>query len=128
MSRADGGDGMQLWEEFRRAELFARSGDPAEAARVLEAVAEAAPEHTDARLRLGLAYFASAQLHRARDTFAGLVERDPSDHYARHLLGRTLERLSRPEEALPQLRLAAAMSDDPEYAAAVVRAQARLAG
>ncbi|MFD0886350.1 disulfide bond formation protein DsbA, partial [Streptosporangium algeriense] len=67
----------------------------------------------------------SAQLGRARQTLEPLVERAPGDHYARFLLGRTLERSNRPGEALPHLRLAAAMSADPAYADAVRRVEQR---
>jgi hypothetical protein len=56
----------------------------------------------------------------------GLVDRDPADHYAHHVLGRTLERMNRPADALPHLRLADAMHDDEQYAAAVRRVVGRL--
>ena len=56
-----------------------------------------------------------------------VVEQDPTDVWARHTLGRTLERQSRFEEALPHLRLAAAMSADPEHEASVLRVERRLA-
>lgn len=101
--------------------------EPAAAARILERLVSAEPGNADVRLRLGLAYFASAQLGRAETQLRKLVEDNPADHYAHHVLGRTLERLSRPAEALPHLRLAHAMSPAPEYAAAADRVQARLA-
>lgn len=41
-----------------------------------------------------------------------MLERDPVEHYARLMLGRTLERQGRQEEAAPHLRMAAAMSGD----------------
>ncbi len=56
-----------------------------------------------------------------------LVEDDPSDAWAQHALGRALERQSRHREALPHLRLAAAMSGDVEHELAVLRVE-RLAG
>lgn len=39
-----------------------------------------------------------------------MLERDPVEHYARLMLGRTLERQGRQAEATPHLRMAAAMS------------------
>jgi hypothetical protein len=54
-----------------------------------------------------------------------LVERDPTDHYARFVLGRTLERKGRPDQALPHLRMAAAMHPSAEYQEAVNRVAER---
>ena len=58
-----------------------------------------------------------------RDALRALVDRDPTDHYAHHMLGRTLERQNKPREALPFLRLAAAMAAVPDYAQAVQRVE-----
>jgi Flp pilus assembly protein TadD len=110
-----------MFDEYRRALLFMRMGEPADAARLLAPIVSAEPGNAEARLQLALAYFATAQLNRARDELSVLVERDPSDHYSHHVLGRTLERLGRLAEALPHLRLAAAMSPVPEYRDAVDR-------
>lgn len=60
------------------------------------------------------AYFASAQLGRARQVLEAALADNPADSYARLMLGRTLERQGRAEEAKPHLRMAAAMT--PEYA------------
>ena len=107
--------------EYRRGVLYLDAGDPIEAAKILVTVLEEDPANAEVRLWLARAYFKSAQLHRAEHHLRALVERDPSDHYACHLLGRTLERQNRKKEALPFLRLAAAMSPVPDYAAAVQR-------
>ncbi len=48
---------------------------------------------------------------------------DPSDHYAHHVLGRTLERGGRFREALPHFRLAVAMNQQQEYTEAVRRVE-----
>jgi hypothetical protein len=40
------------------------------------------------------------------------VERDPVEHYARLMLGRTLERQGRHEEAGSHLRIASALAGD----------------
>jgi len=118
---------MDLHFEYERAQLYADSGRPDEAARILVTLLEAEPANSDVRLRLALAYFGSAQLQRAEAELRILVERNPADHYAHHVLGRTLERLNRHAEALPHLRLAHAMHADEDYAAAVERVAARLA-
>ncbi|MER7008641.1 tetratricopeptide repeat protein [Dactylosporangium sp. NPDC000555] len=107
--------------EYRRGVLYFDAGDPIEAAKILSAVLSEEPGNAEVRLWLARAYFASAQLKRAERHLRALVDRDPSDHYACHLLGRTLERQNRPKEALPFLRLAAAMSAVPDYSAAVRR-------
>ncbi len=117
---------MDLLEEYRRALFFLEAGDPAGAARILDPIVAAEPANDEVRLNLALACFASAQLSRAETHLRRLVDRDPSDHYAHHLLGRTLERQNRAAEALPHLRLADAMSEVPEYRAAVERVAARV--
>ncbi|HEY2949811.1 MAG TPA: tetratricopeptide repeat protein [Micromonosporaceae bacterium] len=114
-----------VWEQYQRANVSYESGDPAEAARLLERVMTAEPGNASARLLLALAYFRSAQLGRAETELRALVERYPSDHYAHHVLGRTLERLGRPADALPHLRLAAAMSPRDEYVDALRRVEAK---
>ncbi|HEX6686439.1 MAG TPA: tetratricopeptide repeat protein [Candidatus Limnocylindrales bacterium] len=118
---------MELIEEYRRALLWMDAGDPIEAARILESVIAAEPGNCDVRLRLALAYFASAQLTKAEGHLRELVARNPSDHYAHHVLGRTLERQGRAGEALPFLRLADAMASVPDYGVAVERVAARVA-
>lgn len=116
---------MDLHEEYERASRFFDAGDPTSAARMLEPIVEAEPSHSDVRLLLARAYFHSAQLGRAEAQLRELVDRDPTDHYAHFVLGRTLERMGRPAEAMPHLRLAAAMHVDEEYTRAVERVAAK---
>lgn len=115
-----------LFEEYRRAVVFLDSGDPISAAKILEPIVAAEPRRFDVRLLLARAYFHSAQLRRAEEQLRLLVEQNPSDHYARFVLGRTLERQNRPAEALPHLRMAAAMHPSEEYLASVRRVAARV--
>ncbi len=77
---------------------------------------------------LARAYFHSAQLGRAEEQLRWLVDRDPSDHYAQFVLGRTLERQGRPDRALPHLRMAAVMRPLEDYTAALRRVEAHRAG
>ncbi|MCO8275614.1 tetratricopeptide repeat protein [Actinoplanes sp. TRM 88003] len=114
---------MDLLEEYRRATFFFESGDPLGAAKLLEPIVEAEPHNTAVRQLLARAYFNSAQLTKAEEQLRTLVEHDPSDHYAHHVLGRTLERGGRFREALPHLRLAAAMNQQADYQEALHRAE-----
>ncbi|WP_067495631.1 M48 family metallopeptidase [Actinoplanes sp. TFC3] len=115
---------MDLLEEYRRANFIFESGDPLGASRMLEPIVEAEPNNTAVRQLLARAYFNSAQLTHAEDQLRTLIERDPSDHYAHHVLGRTLERGGRFSEALPHLRLAAAMKQHNDYEQALRRVEA----
>lgn len=105
----DHGTPAERWE---RAGMFFDAKDYAAAARVLSGLVEEVPEQSGPRLLLARAYYHSAQLRRAEAELRTRVERDPVEHYARLLLGRTLERQGRQEEADTQLRIAAALSGD----------------
>ncbi|WP_045745277.1 MULTISPECIES: tetratricopeptide repeat protein [Actinoplanes] len=114
---------MDLLEEYRRATFFFEAGDPLAASRLLEPIVEAEPHNTAVRQLLARAYFNSAQLNGAETQLRALIEHDPSDHYAHHVLGRTLERAGRFREALPHLRLAAAMKAQSDYQEALHRVE-----
>lgn len=114
---------MDLLEEYRRATMFFESGDPLGASRLLEPIVEAEPQNAAVRQLLARAYFQSAQLARAESQLRALIDRDPTDHYAHHVLGRTLERAGRFAEALPHLRLAAAMNRHDDYEKALERVE-----
>ncbi|MDH6228658.1 MULTISPECIES: tetratricopeptide repeat protein [Streptomyces] len=105
----DHGTPAERWE---RAQKYFGRKNYAGAARVLSTLVEEVPEQNGPRLLLARAYYHSAQLGRAEAQCRLLVERDPVEQYARLLLGRTLERQGRHEEARPHLRLAAAMAGD----------------
>ncbi|MER6169883.1 DsbA family protein [Streptosporangium sp. NPDC001681] len=113
---------------LRQAEALLGVRDPLGALRTLEPLMAEHGEDPAVRLLAARAYFGSAQLGRASETLESLLERTPGDHYARFLLGRTLERANRHPEALPHLRLAAAMSPEPDYLDALRRVEHRLAG
>ncbi|MER5262340.1 tetratricopeptide repeat protein [Actinosynnema sp. NPDC002837] len=115
------------FEAFRRAEALLADRRPLEALRELRVVLEAAPDQVGVQLLAGRAYLGSAQLKRAEAAFRKVLDLDPSDHYARFALGRTLQRQSRLPEALTQLRMAAAMNPSPEYQEALGEVSARLA-
>ncbi|KOU61465.1 tetratricopeptide repeat protein [Streptomyces sp. IGB124] len=103
------GTAAELWA---RAQLFFDAREYATAARILEPLAGEAPEQLAPRLLLARAYYHSAQLSRAERELRAVLERWPVEDYARLMLGRTLERLGRPGEARPHLRMAAAMAGE----------------
>ncbi len=105
----DHGTPAERWE---RARMFFEAKDYAAAARVLDGLVEEVPEQTGPRLLLARSYYHSAQLRRAEAELRIVVERDPVEHYARLMLGRTLERQGRQEEAGTHLRIASALTGD----------------
>ena len=115
------------FDSFRRAESLISQRRPLEALRELEPVLDEAPDAPSVHLLAGRAYFGSAQLRHAEAAFERVLELDPTDHYARFALGRTLQRLGRLVEAQAQLRMAAAMNPTPEYQEALGELRARLA-
>lgn len=112
---------------LERGRLFRASGDPSTAARYLTEAAAAEPTSRSVLLELALAHYGSAALRPAEQVLRRLVELDPSDGYARLVLGRTLTRQSRHDEALPELRMAAVLSGGADVAAEVARCELRLA-
>ncbi|OQO92517.1 tetratricopeptide repeat protein [Saccharomonospora piscinae] len=118
--------GPALHAAFRQAEDLVRRR-PLDALKALEPLLDSEPDATSVQLLAGRAYFHSAQLHRAEHALNRVVARDPTDHYARFVLGRTLQRLGRFAEALAQLRMATAMRPLPEYQDALGQVAARVA-
>ncbi|WP_336212967.1 DsbA family protein [Nonomuraea sp. LPB2021202275-12-8] len=100
-------------ERLRMAESLLDLRDPLGALVLLKPLLDEHGEDRGVLTVAGRAYFASAQLGRARTVLERLVAAVPDDAYARHLLGRTLQRQGLREEAEPHLRMASAMS--PEY-------------
>lgn len=96
-------------DRWDRAQMFFEAKEYLTAARILRGLVAEHPEQTAQRMLLARAYYHSAQLGRAEAELRAVVERDPVEHYARLMLGRTLERQGRSEEAAPHLRLAGAM-------------------
>lgn len=103
-------------------DLLARRA-PREALEVLEPALDQEPGNTGLRTLRAWAFLMRAQLQRAEAELEGLVAENPVDVWSQHALGRCLERQSRYAEALPHLRLAAAMSGDPDHGLAVLRVE-----
>ncbi|MFF1292607.1 MULTISPECIES: tetratricopeptide repeat protein [unclassified Streptomyces] len=83
-------------ERWERARLLFEARHYIAAARLLAIVVEEVPEQTGPRLLLARAYYHSAQLGRAEEQLRQVIDRDPVEHYAHLMLGRTLERQGRP--------------------------------
>ncbi|WP_236789346.1 tetratricopeptide repeat protein [Amycolatopsis sp. GM8] len=118
--------GDNRFKAFRQAEALVENRRPLDALKALQPVLEAEPDKPSVQLLAGRAYFHSAQLNHAEQAFTRVLELDPSDHYARFVLGRTLQRLGRLVEALGQLRMAWAMNPVPEYQDALSEVKARV--
>lgn len=99
-------------DRWNRAQLFFDAKEYLTAARILGGLVNEVPEQVAPRLLLARAYYHSARLGKAEAELRIVLERDPVEDYARLLLGRTLERQGRHEEAGPHLRMAAALNGD----------------
>ena len=99
-------------ERWGRAQLFFEAKEYGTAVRILRGLVAEHPDQTAQRLLLARAYYHSAQLSRAETELRAILDRDPVEHYARLMLGRTLERQGRADEAAPHLRMAAAMAGE----------------
>ena len=97
-------------ERWERALLLFESRDYTAAAGLLVDVVAEVPDQTGPRLLLARAYYHSAQLRRAEEQLREVIGRDPVEHYAHLMLGRTLERQGRHDEAAKWLRLAEAFT------------------
>ncbi|HWD01869.1 MAG TPA: tetratricopeptide repeat protein [Amycolatopsis sp.] len=116
--------GEDRFRAFRQAERLVEHRRPLDALKALQPLLD--DDKPSVQLLAGRAYFHSAQLRRAERAFTRVLELDPTDHYARFVLGRTLQRLGRLAEALAQLRMASAMNPVPEYLEAISEVRARI--
>lgn len=95
---------------YRWAEKLMDERDYYGAADLLEELLSREEEQTGAaRMLLTRAYYHSARLEKARAAAAALLADEPDNGYAALLLGRTLQRLSRADEAAGHLRRAEAL-------------------
>lgn len=92
-------------QRLRDAEEMLAKRDPLAALKFLEPLLRDHPEHPDVMLTAARAYFKSAQLNRALVLCEKMVDSNPADFYARMLLGRTLQRLGRSDEAKGHLNM-----------------------
>ena len=111
-----------VYSLLQRGQDLMRRRHYAQAAIVLARAAAAEPGKGSILEALGRAYYNSGQHERSRETFEGLLEIDPSAHYAHFALGQSLKQLGRRREARTHLRLAVALSPNSRlYRAALDR-------
>ncbi|WP_030259521.1 DsbA family protein [Streptomyces violens] len=114
---AQGDRSREMPTEVRRlrwAESLLDQHDPLGALTVLKPLLDAHADDLNVRRLAARGYFHSAQLSRAREALEALVGDALDDSYARLMLGRTLQRLGKEDEAALHLKMAAAMT--PEFA------------
>ena len=104
-----------VFDLYRMGASALQAGQPRAAVAALESADAAAPGNPAVERLLGLAYYRFAALGRAERLLRRAVERDPADVEAIFTLGHTLLRRGRPREALPWLRMTAAMDPCPEH-------------
>lgn len=100
-------------DRWERASLLFEEKRYTEAAPLLAGLVAEFPEHVAARLLLARAYYHSAQLGRAERELRAVIAAAPVEAYAHLMLGRTLQRQGRADEAAAWLRMAGALTGDP---------------
>jgi tetratricopeptide (TPR) repeat protein len=98
-----------VYDLFKRGEELLNTGNPAQAAVVLERARKQEPDRPSIRETLGRAYFSSGRYVRAAEQFQAVIELYPTDRYAHYCLGRCMEKLGFNELSRRHLRLAKAM-------------------
>lgn len=115
-------DRESAYELFQRGHDLLKRRHYAAAAIVLERASRVEPGKASILEALGRAFYNSGQHDRSRETFAVLLDIDPSAHYAHYALGQSLKQLGRAKEARTHLRLAVALSPTSElYSGALAR-------
>jgi Flp pilus assembly protein TadD len=102
----------EVYELFKRGSALLDSGDFNAAAIPLERASRLEPDKGSIREALGRAYFRSGRFAEARDEFAAVVERYPTNDFALFCLGRACELTGDPKEARKNLTLAAQLRPD----------------
>ena len=97
-----------------------------EATAVAEQLTSQEPDARTAQELLARIYFAAARLTKAAEVFERLVDTDPIDVYARIGLARSLQRLSRPDEAAVHARVAVALAPSTDTLALLESLQAKV--
>jgi predicted Zn-dependent protease len=113
---------------YREASQLLEDRQLREAAAVAERLTDQEPDARSAQELLARIYFAEARLVKAADVFGRLVASDPVDVYARIGLARTLQRLSRPDDAAVHARVAVALDPNPDTLALLQSLQGAVAG
>lgn len=127
MSDAVSPDG-DVYDWYVRGLRLLGAGSPAAAVQLLSRAASAEPRSRSVQEALGRAQFDAGRYREARATFTALVERDPTDDYARFGAGLAAVRTGDYRGAVAHLALAVAMRpDNQHYGDALRGARAALA-
>jgi Flp pilus assembly protein TadD len=102
----------EVYELFTRGSELLEKGDFNAAAIPLERASRLEPDKGSIREALGRAYFRSGRFAKARDEFAAVVERYPTNDFALFCLGRACELTGDRKEARKHLTLAANLRPD----------------
>ena len=103
---------FEVYDLFKRGSELLDAGDFNAAAIPLERASRLEPDKSSIREALGRAYFRSGHFAKARDEFAAVVERYPTNDFAHFCLGRALELTGDRKEARKHLTLAANLRPD----------------
>ena len=121
------GPAGEVYDWYTRGMALLGHGDANAAVQLLMHAVAAEPGSPSVREALGRAQFSAGQYGEARETFAWLVERHPTDDYAQFGLGMALRRIGDLRSAVEHLALAVALRPDiAHYGAALRGARAAL--
>ena len=109
---SDDREEYEVYDLFQRGTQLLESGDFNAAAVPLERASRLEPDKGSIREALGRAYFRSGRYAKARDEFAAVVERYPTNDYALFCLGRACELTGDRRGARKHLTLAANLRPD----------------
>jgi tetratricopeptide (TPR) repeat protein len=109
---SDDREEYEVYDLFTRGTRLLEAGDFNAAAVPLERARRLEPDKGSIREALGRAYFRSGRYAKARDEFAAVVERYPTNDFALFCLGRACELTGDRREARKHLTLAANLRPD----------------
>ena len=109
---SDNREEYEVYDLFTRGTELLEAGDFNAAAVPLERARRQEPDKGSIREALGRAYFRSGRYAKARDEFAAVVERYPTNDFALFCLGRACELIGDRREARKHLTLAANLRPD----------------
>jgi tetratricopeptide (TPR) repeat protein len=122
---AEAGPSGDVYDWYRRGLDLLSQGNAAAAAQLLDRAVDAEPGSRSAREALARAQFDAGRYADARDSFAVIVEANPTDDYAQFGLGLAATRVGDFTVAVEHLALAVAMRPDlPHYRRALHGARA----
>lgn len=98
------------YELFQKGVALLESGNPAQAALILEKAFELEPGKGSICEALGRAYYNYGRFDNARVNFSRAIKIDPTNHYAHFGLALCLEQLGFHQRSLGHIKLARAMS------------------